>query len=231
MAEAGLPGILSYAGRTKAPRAQPLPVRVGGFGGAAGLARFLRAEGIGRVVDATHPFAARISGNAVAACTDAGVPLLALERPPWRSGPGDDWRRVPDIPAAAGMLAGPPRRVFLAIGRQHLAEFACQPRHRYLLRLVDPPEGLLPLPDCHAEIARGPFDAEADRALMARHRIELVVAKNAGGQGARAKLQAARDLCLPVILIDRPAPTSPSSRPVVSHPDEVIAWLHADLGV
>lgn len=228
MAEAGLPAILSYAGRTESPRAQPVPVRVGGFGGAEGLAAFLRANHIARVIDATHPFAAQISRNATAACTATGTPLLALERPAWQPGPGDRWTGVPDIETAATRLSGPPQRVFLAIGRQHIAAFASQPQHHYLLRLVDPPEAQLPLQDCAVELARGPFDAEGDRALMQRHGITLIVAKNAGGIGAEAKLTAARALSLPVILIDRPL--LPARRAVATV-DEALRWCHADLGV
>lgn len=220
--------MLSYAGRTEAPRAQPVPVRIGGFGGAEGLAGFLRANHIARVVDATHPFATQISRNAIAACAAAGMPLLALERPAWQPGPGDLWSMVPDIETAAALLSGPPQRVFLAIGRQHLSSFVGQPQHHYLLRLVDPPEAPLPLPDCTVELARGPFDAEGDRALMQRHGITLIVAKNAGGTGAEAKLTAARDLGLPVILIDRPAIPP---RPVTASVDEALRWCHADLGV
>ena len=208
MAAASLPAILSYAGRTEAPRAQPVPVRVGGFGGAEGLARWLAAEGIGRVVDATHPFAARISANAVVACARAGIPLLALERPAWHAGPGDRWTMVPDLAGAVGLLADmPPGRIFLAIGRQNLAAFAEGTQHHYLLRLVDPPREPLPLMDCTVEVARGPFDETGDRALMERHRITCVVAKNAGGAGAEAKLAAARALGVPVVMIARPVLT------------------------
>ena len=228
LSEAGLPAILSYAGRTERPRPQPVPTRTGGFGGAECLAAFLRKRGIGRVIDATHPFAARISGNAVIACAATGIPLLALERLAWRPRPGDRWITVPDLPAAAALLSGPPQRVFLAIGRQHLAAFAGQPQHHYLLRLVDPPEGPLPLPDCAVEIARGPFDTAGDRALMQQHGITLIVAKNAGGSGAEAKLSAARDLSLPVILIDRPAIPA---RPVTASVAEALDWCHTDLGV
>ncbi|NGM45929.1 cobalt-precorrin-6A reductase [Rhodobacter sp. SGA-6-6] len=227
LAAAGLPAVLSYAGRTESPRAQPVPTRIGGFGGAEGLARYLKAEGIGRVIDATHPFAAQMSRNAVAACAATGTPLLALERPAWQPGPGDRWTMVPDLQAAAALLDGPRQRVFLAIGRQHLSAFAGQPQHHYLLRLVDPP-GALPLPDCTLELARGPFDAAQDRALMLRHGITLIVAKNAGGAGAEAKLTAARDLSLPVILIDRPALPP---RPVAATVEEALRWCHADLGV
>ena len=228
MAAAGWPSILSYAGRTEAPRAQPVPVRVGGFGGAEGLARWLVQARITRVIDATHPFAARISANAVTACARTGIPLLALERPAWRPGPGDRWTMAADLDGAAALLAGmPPGRVFLAIGRQHLGAFAGL-RHDFLLRLVDPPRAPLPLADCAVEIARGPFDEEGDRALMERHRITCIVARNAGGAGAEAKLAAARALSLPVILIARPPLPA---RQVVASVAEVMARLHADLGV
>src|SRR5690606_18161987 len=157
----------------------------------------------------------------------AGVPLLALERPAWQPSPGDRWTMVPNLQAAAALLDGPPQRVFLAIGRQHLSVFSGRPQHHYLLRLVDPPDAV-PLPDCTVELARGPFDAAGDRALMQRHGITLIVAKNAGGTGAEAKLTAARDLSLPVILIDRPALPP---RQVAATVEEAMRWCHADLGV
>ena len=138
LADAGMDAVFSYAGRTDAPVAQPLPMRVGGFGGVSGLADYLRREGITHVVDATHPFAARMSGNAIAACAETGTPLIALERAPWQAQAGDDWRHVADIDAAVAALPDDPARVFLAIGKQTLAPFAAKPQHHYLLRLVDP---------------------------------------------------------------------------------------------
>ncbi|TMV09625.1 cobalt-precorrin-6A reductase [Ruegeria sediminis] len=203
VAETGLPAIYSYAGRVDSPRAQPLPTRVGGFGGAEGLAHFIAEHGITHVVDATHPFAAQMSANAVRACAETATPLAVLTRPAWEPVEGDDWRRVPDIPAAVAALNGAARRVFLAVGRMHLEDFASQTQHHYLLRLVDEPDGL-PLPNCDVVVSRGPFTAEGDKALMERHRTQLVVSKNAGGTGARAKLDAARVLGLPVLMIDRP---------------------------
>ncbi len=222
--------MFSYAGRTTAPAAQPLPTRVGGFGGVEGLIDYLWRARITHVVDATHPFAAKMSANAVAACREAGVALCALERASWQAGPGDDWQHVPDMAGAVAALPDRPIRVFLAIGRQNLPEFAGRQQHFYLLRLVDRPEGALPLPRAEAVIARGPFTREGDRALLEEHAIDLVVAKNAGGAGAWAKLDAARDLGLPVILIDRPA--IPARR-VLGRVDEVMAWLRhsARLGV
>jgi len=228
LAEAGSDAVFSYAGRTDAPVAQPLPTRVGGFGGVGGLVDYLRAEHIGAVVDATHPFAAQMSRNAIAACAEAGVPLIGLEREAWTAEAGDDWRHVPSIDAAVGALPDAPARVFLAIGKQNLSGFAAKPHH-YLLRLVDAPEAA-PLPDCTVILARGPFDAESDRALLIQHNISHIVAKNAGGAGAEAKLIAARALGLPVILIDRP---HLPARAVVGSVAEVLAWLghSADLGV
>ncbi len=229
LAQTGAPAVFSYAGRTRAPAPQPLPTRIGGFGGVEGLRAYLRAERIGAVVDATHPFAAGMSTNAVAACAAERVPLAALERPPWTPVPGDDWRRVVDMAGAVAALGAAPRRVFLATGRQDLARFKGLP-HAFLVRLVDPPETPLPLDRVTVEIARGPFDRAADRALMARHGIELVVAKNAGGTGARAKLDAAHDLRIGVVMIDRPA--IPPRR-VLGTVGETMGWLGhvARLGV
>ncbi|RHZ93295.1 cobalt-precorrin-6A reductase [Cereibacter sphaeroides] len=229
LAEAGLPAVFSYAGRTAAPVAQPLPLRVGGFGGTEGLAAYIRAEGITHVIDATHPFAAQMSRNAVEACAATGTALVALERAPWAAGPGDRWLRVPSIEAAAEALPEAPARVFLAIGRLHLAAFAGRAQHHYLLRLVDPPDAL-PLPRAETIVARGPFTLAEDLDLLRRHGIQWIVAKNAGGEGARAKLDAARELGLPVVLIDRPAIPP---RPRVETPEAVLGWLAhpADLGV
>ena len=205
LAERGTPALFSYAGRTESPLPQPLPMRVGGFGGVAGLIETLRAGGFSHVIDATHPFAAQMSRHAIAACAATGVPLCAFERPEWVPGAGDRWSRVAGIAAAAAALPEAPARVFLAIGKQPLAEFAGAPQHHYLLRLVDPPAAPLPLPDAEAVIARGPFTVDGDTALLRDHAITHVVAKNAGGSGAAAKLAAARALGLPVVMIDRPA--------------------------
>ena len=197
-------------------------MRIGGFGGAEGLAQYLRAEGFSHVVDATHPFAAQISRNAAAACAATGTRLIALQRPEWLPGPGDDWQAVADIPAAVAALPDAPARVFLAIGRQTLDAFAARPQHDYLLRLVDPPEGPLPLPRARVVVARGPFDLAGDMDLLREHAISHLVAKNAGGTGARAKLDAARTLGLPVVMIARPAmPACPVTASVAG----VLDWL------
>ena len=222
VAEAGLTGTVSFAGRVERPIRQPLPQRIGGFGGAEGLAEYLRAEGVTHLIDATHPFATQMSRNAVEAAALAGVPLAALTRAPWAPEAGDNWTFVPDIPAAVVALDRPRMRVMLAVGRMHLAEFAPNPQHVYLLRLVDPPKGPLPLPETEIIVDRGPFDAAADQALMEAHGIELVVSKNSGGTGAYAKIVAARALGLPVLMIDRP----PQPERLELHsPMEVLEWI------
>ncbi|SEM91200.1 precorrin-6A reductase [Loktanella fryxellensis] len=220
-----LQGTVSFAGRVAHPTRQPLPARVGGFGGVAGLVDYLTARRITHVIDATHPFAAQMSHNALAACAQARVPLIALTRPAWQRQDGDDWLHVPDIAGAVAALDRPATRVMLAVGRMHLAAFAPQPQHDYLLRLVDPPDCPLPLPRTTVIVDRGPFAADADRALMERHRIRIVVAKNAGGTGASAKIAAARALHLPVVMIDRPVLPA---RHEVHDPAAVLDWLAHD---
>ena len=230
LAATGLRATVSLAGRVARPAPLPLPLRVGGFGGVAGLVDHLRAEGVTHVVDATHPFAAQMSANAAAACAETGVPLIALTRAEWRETGEDRWIRVPDMAGAVAALDRPAARVFLAVGRMHLAAFAARPQHDYLLRLVDAPDTPPPLPRHRAVIDRGPFGLEGDLALMREHGTEIVVSKNAGGTDAFAKIAAARALGLPVIMIDRPAVPP---RPEAHTPEEVLRWLGhgADLGV
>lgn len=222
LAAQGIAATLSYAGRTENPRAQPVPVRVGGFGGVDGLADHLRQTGVTHLVDATHPFAATMSVNALAAARRANVAHIALTRPAWQPVEGDCWRNVADIDAAVAALSGPGRRVLLALGRMHVAAFAAQPQHHYLLRFVDAPEQTPPLPDHALVVDRGPFTVAGDRALLQHHGIDLVVSKNAGGAGAEAKLVAARELGMPVLMIDRPPVPQ---RHEVHRPEEVLAWL------
>jgi len=230
LAAAGIAGVYSYAGRTATPVAQPLPTRVGGFGGVDGLAEYLRTERITHVIDATHPFASQISRNAVEACAKTSSPLIAYLREPWGRGARRRMAARRDRRGRSGSLADQPARIFLAIGRQHLSPFAAQPQHFYLLRLVDAPDTALPLPDAEIVLARGPFTTEGDLALLRDHRITHVVARNAGGEGARAKLDAARTLGLPVIMIDRP---SLPERRTVQSVDQIMHWLtqSACLGV
>jgi precorrin-6A/cobalt-precorrin-6A reductase len=230
LAAAGVTGVFSYAGRTATPMAQPLPIRIGGFGGVEGLAEYVRRERITHVIDATHPFAAQISRNAVDACARTAIPLIAYAREVWVAEPADQWRHVRTIEEAVAALPDSAARIFLAIGRQHLPPFAVRPQHFYLLRLVDAFDTSLPLPNAEIVLARGPFTLEGDLALLRHYRISHVVARNAGGEGAKAKLDAARALGLPVIMIDRPIPPE---RRMAQSVEEIMRWLNqsACLGV
>ncbi len=201
---------LSLAGRTRAPVDQGVPTRIGGFGGADGLARHLVETRVDLLVDATHPFAARISANAVAAATATGVPLLALRRPAWTWAPGDRWIDADSVAEALDHVGAAPRRLFVALGRQELEPLEAAPQHRYLVRSVDPVEPPLRVPHAAYLLDRGPFDVEAETALFERHGIEAVLAKNSGGAASRAKIDAARRLGLPVHLVRRPPASGPS---------------------
>jgi precorrin-6A/cobalt-precorrin-6A reductase len=220
-----LNAIYSYAGRTEAPLMQSLPTRIGGFGGADGLADYIRTERITHLVDATHPFAAEISRNAVAACAATGSALIALERAPWQRSPGDNWIEADNVASAAAALPEQRARVFLAIGRQHLAPFAARPQHAYTLRFADAPEGAPPLRQASVIVSRGPFTLAGDLDLMRSREIEWIVARNAGGTGAFAKIQAARQLGLPVVMIVRPVlPARQSTESI----DDVLVFLGHD---
>lgn len=213
---------LSLAGRTTSPAPQPVPVRIGGFGGAQGLADYLSEQRIDAIIDATHPYAAVISANAAEAAMSTGVRLLALRRPPWIAVAGDSWTEVADMQAAASALGGAPRRVFLALGRKDLAPFAAAPWHHYLVRSVDPVDPPLAVPHAIYVTGRGPFDEADDRALLEEHHIEAVVAKNSGGTATYGKIAAARALGLPVIMPRRPVlPQVPAVEVV----EEVVAWV------
>jgi precorrin-6A/cobalt-precorrin-6A reductase len=213
---------LSLAGRTMKPAPQAVPVRSGGFGGADGLARYLRDERIEVLIDATHPYAATISTNAAQAARATGVKLLALERPPWTKMGGDDWTEVASIADAVTAIGPAPRRVFLALGRNELQPFAAAPQHDYLIRSVDPVDPPLDVPRATYITARGPFTEDGDRALLERHEIEMIVAKNSGGDATYGKIAAARALHLPVIMLQRPAVPDVLS---VATVEQVLAWL------
>lgn len=214
--------VLSLAGRTRAPALPPIPLRVGGFGGVAGLVAWLRAHRVAAVVNATHPFAARMSANAVAASAAAQMPLLRILRPEWTAVAGDDWHMVPDMHTAARALGAAPRRVLLTVGRQDLSPFAGQPQHHYVIRSVDaPPTTALP-PSATVISARGPFAQADESALLHTHAIDMLVTKNAGGAATRAKLDAARALGLTVVMVSRPPPVSGETVPDVAG---ALAWL------
>ena len=183
---------LSLAGRTASPAPQPVPVRSGGFGGAAGLADYLVMERIDALIDATHPYAAIISANAAAAAHKTKVPFVALRRPPWIATDGDRWIEVRGVREAVQALGPTPRRVFVALGRNELAPLQDAPAHHYLIRSVDPVDPPLPLPHVSYVTGRGPFREADDRALMEAHRIDTIIAKNSGGAATYGKIAAAR---------------------------------------
>jgi len=212
---------ISLAGRTVRPVPQPLPTRSGGFGGVAGLAAYLRDHRIDALIDATHPFAARMTENAVAAARDTDTPLLVVLRPAWQPVPGDRWTMVGTMQAAAEALGDAPQRVFLTVGQKDLLPFRALP-HAFVLRSVDPP----PPENLPARVefiaARGPFLEPDERRLLEHHRIDVIVTKNSGGTATEAKLAAARALGLPVVMVQRP-PVPPV--PTVGSVADVLAWL------
>jgi precorrin-6A/cobalt-precorrin-6A reductase len=216
--------IISLAGHTVEPPPANLPVRVGGFGGIEGLRDYLREEGIIAVIDATHPFAAIMPFNAEHACKAEGVPLLAIRRKPWIRCPGDRWRSVLDMQDAVGALGDEPKRVFLTVGRLELPAFADAPRHRYLVRVIEPIGDRLPLHDVTVIQQRGPFHADDEEDLMRREGVEILVSKNSGGDATAGKLVAARRLGLPVIMVERPPKPDVEA---VEHIDQVLPWLVA----
>lgn len=225
--ERGVPVMSSLAGRVTRPRLPAGGVRIGGFGGPEALAVWLHERGVRAVVDATHPFAQAISASAAAACPAAGVPLLRLERPGWSERPGDRWTWVDDLEAAAEMVPGLGERVLLTTGRQGLPAFAGVDTAWFLIRCVDPPGP--PLPSRHELILdRGPYTLSGELGLIDRHRIDLVVTKDSGGRLTQAKLDAARERGLPVIVVRRPArPAAPSVTEVSQALQWVLARAHA----
>ena len=198
--------VISLAGRTADPKPLPLQTRIGGFGGIDGLAVYLAEERIDLLIDATHPFANRISANAAQAAERSGVRLFALRRPAWQAVAGDRWTRVEDVDAAVAALGLPPRRVFLAIGRQEAGRFSAAPQHSYVVRSVDPVDPPLAVPDCRYILASGPFDIAGEINLLKENRVDVVVTKNSGGEATYAKIAAARELGLEVVMIERRTP-------------------------
>jgi precorrin-6A/cobalt-precorrin-6A reductase len=223
---AGADVVSSLAGRVSRPRLPDGPVRVGGFGGAAGLAAFLRDDGITHVVDATHPFARTITANAAQAAAEAGLPRLVLSRPAWEADPS--WEVVAGIgEAAEAVVRWPGECVFLTTGRRDLGAFAADDRHQFLVRTVDPPDG--PVPQRMTLILdRGPYTVQSESALMREHGTDLLVTKNSGGPMTAAKLTAARDFGVQVVMVARPA--LPPDSTVVATVPETMCWLGAKDG-
>lgn len=215
----------SLAGRVARPAALPGEVRTGGFGGAEGLAAWIRDRGVNAVVDATHPFAATITANAVRAAGLTGVPAVVLRRPGWQPGPGDRWHSVDSQAEAAALLPSLGRRAFLTTGRLGLAAFAHVTDVHFVVRSVDRPDPPLP-PSTEIVLARGPFTVSDEARLLRAHHVDVLVTKDSGGAATAAKLTAARDAGLPVVVVRRP-PLPPGARAV---PDVagVVTWLALD---
>lgn len=210
---AGLRVTTSLAGATANPRQPAGNHRIGGFGGTDGLAAWLVDQTVALVLDASHPFASRITAQARAAAATARIPYLRLERPPWRPGPGDDWRFAADLDTGLMALAPTARRVFAAVGARALDRLAAAPMS-YVVRGIDPPTHVPP--NVTFVVGRGPFDVAAERQLFEAERIDAVLCRNSGGEGARAKLDAARELGLPVVMIERSEALAPGAVPDVA---------------
>ncbi len=218
--------VSSLAGRVSAPALPAGAVRIGGFGGVDGLRDWLRDEGITAVVDATHPSARRNSASAVAATQSLGLPLLVLRRPGGQAQPGDAWHRVPDMPAAAQALRNLPGPVLLTTGRGGLEVFASSPQ-RFVIRTVDAPDG--PLPTEHVLLlSRGPYALTDERALLAEHGVRVLVTKDSGGNMTAAKLVAARELGVTVVMVDRPPMPGAGRVSVVADVPGALAWLRTN---
>ncbi len=198
--------LLSLAGRTAEPMTQPVATRSGGFGGSDGLAGFLAAEKFDLMIDATHPYAARISHNAAIAAGQTGIPFFALRRSAWKPEAGDHWTNVRSVADAVEALGKSPKRVFLAIGRQEAFHFESAPQHNYLIRSVDPVTPRLEIPEAHYILATGPFKESDERELLIENRIDAIVAKNSGGTATYGKIAAARALDIAVIMVERQQP-------------------------
>jgi precorrin-6A/cobalt-precorrin-6A reductase len=212
----------ALAGRTRHPGPIAGMVRIGGFGGAAGLADYLLTHRVDRVIDATHPFAAEISSSARLACDQTRVPRLLLLRPAWRRHPLDRWIEVDSVEAAAQIVGRVGRRALLTVGASEVAAF--EPAHgvRFVVRMIDPPREPLPLRFHEVVLGRGPFSLAEERHLLQRNAVDVLVCKASGGAATEAKLVAARELSLPVIVVRRP----PAERGLsVDTVDSALDWL------
>jgi len=210
---------VSLAGRTDHPAEYPCPTVTGGFGGTEGLATWIADHQVSLVIDATHPFATTMHDNVEAACANAGIAAIRYQRDQWSQDPDDNWVFVDSHEDAIDAAGASPRRIFLSIGRQNACLWSRAPQHHYLIRSVEPVIGLEGLPQATFILDRGPFDLASERQLLLTHSIEVLVTKQSGGAATRAKLDAARELGLPVIMIRQP---EPGTLPVVQTVDEVL---------
>lgn len=225
LVERGVPVVSSLAGRVSQPRLPAGEVRIGGFGGPDAMATWLREDGTGAVVDATHPYAEHISASAAKATAQAGVPLLRLQRPGWTPLPGADWRWAMNLEHAAYLVQSLGERVFLTTGRQGLAAFADLGRQWFLIRCVDPPDGPLP-PRHEVVLARGPYTLDGELTLMREHAVDVLVTKDSGGTMTSAKLHAAGELGLPIVVVSRPPGVEADT---VAEVGDALRWLE-DIG-
>jgi precorrin-6A/cobalt-precorrin-6A reductase len=219
----GIEVIVSLAGRTRQPAKINVKTRIGGFGGTSGLVTYLQDNAIALLIDATHPYAAQISFNAVEAAKICGIPHLMLARPEWQPIEGDRWIEVDDLQAARSLLPGLAKRVFLTIGRQELSTFADLENIWFLMRMIDPPEVNTPIPQGQLLLERGPFSLADERELLDKYQIGAIVSKNSGGEATYAKIIAARELNLPVVMVKRPIMPK-SDR--VSNVEDTLKWLN-----
>lgn len=196
--------VLSLAGRTSEPMQYPVPVRIGGFGGPAGLADYIGERRIDLLIDATHPFSAQMSRHAALAAAETGVAFFKLCRPAWQKTERDVWTDAASIADAVAKLGTARRNVFVTLGRQELAPLSSAPHHSYLVRSVDPVDPPLGVPEVRYIQARGPFALDAERELLAGEKIDAILAKNSGGEATYAKIEAARELGIEVVLVRRP---------------------------
>ncbi len=228
--KANLKAVISYSGAVSKTNKQPLPKRTGGFGGANGLAKYIIEEKITHLVDATHPFANQISENAILAAKETQVHFVALERDAWKPKRVDQWTKVKDIEDAIQLLDGPRERIFLAIGRHEVKKFETKKHHFYLLRIIENTPVNFDTPSFEIIYDKGPFKYKNDKMLLLKYNITKIITKNSGGLGAKAKLDVARDLNIPIIMIDRPII---SPRYILNSPDKVFNWIihSTDLGV
>ena len=196
--------VASFAGATRNPDPLPLPTRIGGFGGEDGFRDYIAAQGITAVLDATHPFADQITDRTARICAELKMPYAQILRPPWTAQDGDDWREI-EVPEDAAQHISDDAHVFLATGRQTLARYANLEGRRVLARVIDPPTEPFPFEGGEFVIGRPPFSQDREEALFKALHVTHLVVKNAGGQGGRAKLDAARVLGLPVLMLKRPS--------------------------
>jgi precorrin-6A/cobalt-precorrin-6A reductase len=223
----GLETITSLAGRTNEPGEIASPIRTGGFGGETGLAKYLQTMAIDLLIDATHPFAAQISWNAAYAASTVSIPSLMLVRPAWARTSLDNWIEVESIDRAVTAIPATAARIFLTIGRQQLAPFATLTDRWCLMRSIDPPAANMPLPPGKMLLDRGPFSLEQERQLLREYRIDTIVSKNSGGDATSAKMIAARELGLPVVIVQRPMMPAGER---VGNVEAAMDWLGAKIG-